>query len=194
MLRTFMERAAELKINDLPDRRDRLAWWELMQHHGTPTRLIDWTYSPFVALWFAVTESRDSHGALWIFDKRNSLINHQGHVFDLDRQDLDARPWQNQLAERAIADRSPIPVVLDTSRNLARAVAQQSVVTLIPDPAPSIAMSAHLFEEMAVKVTIPVEWRADIIRALSSLGITRSALFMDLDSLGEELSRSLGFL
>jgi hypothetical protein len=55
-------------------------------------------------------------------------------------------------------------------------------------------MSAHLFEEMAVKVTIPVEWRADIIRALSSLGITRSALFMDLDSLGEELSRSLGFL
>jgi hypothetical protein len=194
MLRVFMDRAEELRTPDLPARDDRLAWWELMQHHGTPTRLLDWSRSPFVALWFAMADAVEGEdSALWIFDTRNSTINYQEVSIHYDREALDTRAWQNKLAERAMDDRSQVPLVLETSRNLARAVAQQSVVTLIPDPGPSIASSAHLFEEMAVKIPIPMEWRDSIRRALESMGITRSSLMMDLDSTGAELSLSLGF-
>jgi hypothetical protein len=72
-----MEAAGHFQIPDLPAVDDRLAWWELMQHHGAPTRLLDWTRSPFIALWFAFWHQHEEGGdaALWVFDSRNSWIN-----------------------------------------------------------------------------------------------------------------------
>lgn len=42
----------------------------LMQHHGTPTRLIDFTYSPFVAAYFALREA-SGDSAIWVIDSES---------------------------------------------------------------------------------------------------------------------------
>jgi len=54
-----------------PEDEDIFNWLCLMQHYGAPTRLIDWTLSPYVALFFAYTDidfKKEKDGALWIIN------------------------------------------------------------------------------------------------------------------------------
>lgn len=63
---------------ELPSSDDTLGWLALMQHYGIPTRLLDFTYSPYVALYFAIrgrskTEG-DSPAAVWAIDSEALVL------------------------------------------------------------------------------------------------------------------------
>ena len=57
LIRAFKSQA-HLYTADLPPIEDDLEWVALMQHHGCPTRLLDFTRSPYIALYFAVETVR----------------------------------------------------------------------------------------------------------------------------------------
>lgn len=66
MVRRF-QRQAHHYIDNVPAIEDRMQWLALMQHHGAPTRLMDWTYSFFVAVFFALEECEpDKACAVWM--------------------------------------------------------------------------------------------------------------------------------
>lgn len=133
----FRRNAIRFGVPHLPEPWDKLGWWEIMQHHGAPTRLMDWTLSPFVALWFALDGHEDGSGdmAVWIYDRRNAALNHAQAKAKLESTDdherLDDRRLLNQYVQLAIDDGNPALIPLQP-RQFSRAIAQQSVLTVSP--------------------------------------------------------------
>ena len=58
LIRVFKSHA-HLYIDHLPPKRSKLEWLALMQHYGAPTRLLDMTFSPYVAAFFALEIGQD---------------------------------------------------------------------------------------------------------------------------------------
>jgi FRG domain len=60
----IFQRKAHLFLDHVPNETDAFQWLALMQHHGSPTRLLDFTWSPFVAAFFAL-ERATKDAAVW---------------------------------------------------------------------------------------------------------------------------------
>jgi hypothetical protein len=73
IIREF-QRKASLYVGHVPDGDDILEWLALMRHYGAPTRLLDWTYSFFIAVYFSLAENKE--GVVWAFDS-NLVSNAQ---------------------------------------------------------------------------------------------------------------------
>ena len=64
LIRNFMGRA-ESRSHRCPAYDDYVGWLMLARHFCLPTRLLDWSMSPLVALFFAVEHHEEVDGALW---------------------------------------------------------------------------------------------------------------------------------
>jgi hypothetical protein len=64
LLRRF-KRQCYHYLSNTPEEDDFLEWLALMRHYGSPTRLLDWTYSFFVAVYFAMESANQNGCAVW---------------------------------------------------------------------------------------------------------------------------------
>jgi FRG domain len=82
----FMDQATGL-LPAVPDEHDLLGWLALMQHYGAPTRLLDWSQSPFVATYFAYEQSAENDSALYALDPYFCRRQFVGSLFPM--------PWDH---------------------------------------------------------------------------------------------------
>jgi hypothetical protein len=183
--------------------------WEVLvaaQHHGVPTRLLDWTYSPLVAAHFATTDvhvSRDR--AVWRLDWQKVhrafklptlalLIEELAGTFG--SEDRPFTPWTLFDAATgnnpgARADLGDFACMIEPPSLDARITAQGAVFTLCTDTSRSFDafLEAHGLASALTKFVIP---EAEVTRfrdQLDLVGIDERRVFPDLDGVAEGLRR-----
>lgn len=197
----FRRRAPTI-LTGVLKRDDYLSWLVLMQHHGCPTRLLDWTKNFLIALYFVVSDKPDCDGELWAMDPSELNEIHKSQdlkgVATIDNcfvKYLVTQPMyrsndehQDKLKKRyRITDPLKYPVAFQAPLTFGRMNSQCSMFTIHPKPQKDYTIPEKMNGEDLVRYIIRSENKKSIRKDLYFLGIGRQALFQDLDSLSQDL-------
>jgi hypothetical protein len=158
---------------NLKDDIEYAAFCSLIQHHGYPTPLLDWTRSPFIAAYFAF---------------RKPLSNGEAvRIFVLDQREWMKEIPRSQLVSAALPHFSFLnPVAI----NNPRMVPQQALSTVanVDDIEAFVDFNEHAKNKTYLEVIdLPLSERPQIIQELNLMGITAGAMFPGLDGACEQL-------
>jgi len=167
----------------------------LMQHHGAPTRLLDFTKSPFVAAFFALQRATDD-AAVWAINTpvlwRVSLRSESGTP--IDRDEIDPRE-RGKFEEYYLPNEYPFvwtgePHTMDT-----RLVAQSGTFVIpgvLDRPVEDIIREYPDAGNLLRKIVLPADrFRRRALQSLYRMNITNSSLFPDLEGLGRSIAYEL---
>lgn len=151
-------------------------WLAIAQHHGLPTRLLDWTRNPLVAAFFAVEEEIDGDS------RRCHRLSETVKDSPVElRTPPDSAIYSFVADEILDLEKLPHPLkvnvegVVLTNHITRRIVAQSGLFTIHPNPPDALrGVSVDKF-------VIPNALSEDFKKALFTYGIHRGTLFPDLD-------------
>jgi hypothetical protein len=178
--------------------------WEYLvsaQHHGVPTRLLDWTYSPLIAAHFATLPRReeDTDRAVWRLDWQRVHRHFRFPALALGLDDLGhtpragapLTPWE--LFEADPTDR-PFACMVEPPSVDPRMVGQSAAFTLCSDNTLSFDafLARHGLDDALSRIVIPAAHVARIRDQLDMVGADERRLFPDLDGVAAKLRRYYG--
>jgi hypothetical protein len=173
-------------------------WLSLAKHHGLPTRLVDWSFSPLVALHFAVQNTRnfDKSAAIWMVnyievhkhipaDLKKKLDHEGSDVFTVEilteqfssLNDFDSSSDKNYLLYFE-------PPSMDE-----RIINQFALFSTISSPSLRTDEWLKDYPEVFKKIIIPPGLKLEIRDKLDQMNITERVLFPGLDGLSKWLAR-----
>jgi FRG domain-containing protein len=179
--------------------KDKWEWYFLMQHHGAPTRLLDWSSGALLALHFALRSYRPKEpnpdAAVWALDPvwLHGRINRRAKLLPdpYDPENAAARRLLNRyLSQRLYAPaRWPsLPIPIWPPDISPRFSAQGSRFTLHgSDPHGFESVVRRSRNPHLAKIRLRRATLGEILEDLDRCGVRESVLFPDLDGLGREL-------
>lgn len=167
-------------------------WWPWMQHYGAPTRLLDWSLSPYVALYFAVERDWHCDGTVWGFGV-NELRKRMAGTYGGDNATND--PKLSRLF--TLSDAPAHISVVSSEQYSERMALQQGLFTVctqvLADHADAIGEHLQGEEHLAhtFRFVIPRDAKPDFMRRLRRMNITALTLFPGADGLGRSLGETV---
>ncbi len=197
LLRNFVKYAHK----NILEREPLWHWLSVAQHHGLPTRLMDWTYSPLVAMHFATAnqEKYDTDGVIWVINYveahkllpeilRNELEKEGANAFTVEMMMNNAgtfKEFSNLIQEDFVLFFEP-PSLDD------RFINQFALFSISSNSSLVLNDWMKNYPEIWKKIIIPKELKWEIRDKLDQSNITERVLFPGLDGLSEWLKRMYG--
>ncbi len=194
MLRNFKKYAHRSVVE-----RDSLwHWLSLAQHHGLPTRLLDWTYSPFIAMHFATAniEKFDTDGVIWAVNYvkahemlprkiKEKLEKEGANVLTVDflLEEI------NSLHELDVVSDEKVAIFFEPPSIDDRIVNQYAFCSVMSDPCMVLDDWLTTYPWIARKIIIPAALKWEIRDKLDQSNINERVLFPGLDGLSSWLKR-----
>jgi len=159
-----------------------------MQHHGAPTRLLDWTESPYVAAYFAAEQCPDKDGAVYVVHAGLVNMEHQ------TGPGTDSSTFEAQLKDR----KSPNQVLFyypdyQTDRMIAQRGHFSVNLHVLGGHDDSLLRTLATISQregmgyVCGKWLIPSSQKADFVRQLRVMNVAPHAMFPGLDGLGRSV-------
>lgn len=182
---------AKQVLENAPEKKNYSAWMSIMQHYGLPTRLLDWSQSPLVSVFFAVEKYKDfpqTDAGVWVLapGRLNEIEGFGNCIFPVDADTI-----QNMLLP-AFKERGHVEELNDkiiachsTEKNM-RMYSQQANFTIHN----SLRKLEDICDENTLyKIIIPAGRRNYFLYSLEIFGITESFIYPDLDHISHDLKR-----
>jgi hypothetical protein len=172
-------------------------WLALGQHRGLPTRLLDWTYSPFVALHFATAnlDHMDQDGVLWsmnFVEANRFLPKALKQVMQEEGSDTATAEMLGAFGSLRNFDRlsrMPFVVFLEPPSLDPRIVNQHALFSLMSSPSATMDDWVAAHPKLVRRVIVPARLKWEIRDKLDQANINERVLFPGLDGLSRWLTR-----
>ena len=191
----FIQRARMFIEGRLPQ--SEAQWLSLMQHVRLPTRLLDWTESALVGLYFALHPQEDQDAVVWLLDPIE--LNKLSNVVNLTASDIDPVRLSYQLAFGRSQPANPpdFPIAVSPTQVHPRMAVQRGCFTIHGRDKRSFVelFENHRFaaDGRLVKFVVPKGSRPEMKKDLDLFGVKHSSLFPDLEGLATELREAFSY-
>jgi len=179
------KRIAEIKLPRPPQHEEQLKWVQIARHFGLPTRLLDWTESATVALFFAC-EELGFDGIVFLLnpiDLNRLSYPTKPHVLDANLDGHEINRYLNLDAKYRPAGKNPIAI--NPVWNSERLILQRGVFTLHGS---RFDLSGRRIPSL-VALPILKEWKSGLRKELGRIGVDEMTVFPELEHSCRHLKR-----
>jgi hypothetical protein len=172
-------------------------WLALGQHRGLPTRLLDWTYSPLVALHFATENPRDftADGVVWcvnFVEANKRLPARLRRILEQEGSDTFTVEMLSEFAtlrEFDALSRDPFVIFLEPPALDQRIMNQLALFSVMSSPQAELSEWLRRHPDLCRRVEIPAALKWEIRDKLDQANVNERVLFPGLDGLSRWLAR-----